>query len=325
MANTAPGASSSPHMTSWLPGACGRAWRGIDERALANCTLPARADQSPSGAWATDSLGPIRLMSIMVSRPPSRLSAYGYDLSSELKEAANEHGFRIGPDEASGWLFFRSASAPGEIALAGTSGGLTGPFYLSVFHPGAARELKAPSAAEGAKGAIGSFFLADRPRLREAIAEIYRLSVSLPTLPLELYLRDIEGLGDTEAERSQKIRIGQDRFRDAQLSYWNHCCPLTGITEPELLRASHIIPWAKCESDGERLDVHNGFLLSSLWDAAFDCGLISFEDDGALLVSRQMGQAARKSLDVQSASRLPLHDEHRPRLRWHRTNLFRSD
>ena len=264
-------------------------------------------------------------MSIMDSMPPFRLATYGYDLSSELREAANEHGYRIGPDEASGWLFFRSASAPGEIAIAGTSGGLAGPFYLSVFHPGAARELKAPSAPEGAKGAIASFFLADRPRLREAIAEVYRLSVSLPTLPLELYLRDAERLGDTEAERTQKFRIGQDRFRDAQLSYWNSCCPLSGITEPELLRASHIIPWAKCESDEERLNVHNGFLFSSLWDAAFDCGLISFDDDGALLLSRQLGQAARKSLNVKSAGCLPLHDEHRSRLQWHRANHFRSD
>lgn len=261
----------------------------------------------------------------MDSTPPPRLAAYRYDLSSELREAANEHGYRIGPDEASGWLFFRSATAPGEIALAGTSGGLAGPFYLSVFHPGAARELQAPTAAEGAKGATASFFLADRPRLRRAIAEVYRLSLSLPTLPLELYLRETEGLGHTEAERAQKIRIGQNRFRDAQLSYWNSCCPLTGITEPELLRASHIIPWSKCGSDAERLNVHNGFLLSSLWDAAFDGGLISFEDDGALLVSRQMGQAARKSLDVQSVDRLQLHDEHRSRLQWHRTNLFRSD
>jgi HNH endonuclease len=55
-------------------------------------------------------------------------------------------------------------------------------------------------------------------------------------------------------------------------SYWKNTCPITGITDSALLRASHIIPWARCESDAERMDVHNGLLLSSLWDAAFDQG-----------------------------------------------------
>ena len=65
------------------------------------------------------------------------------------------------------------------------------------------------------------------------------------------------------------------------MQYWNGPCPLSGIAEPELLRASHIVPWAACESDAERLDVHNGLLLSALWDAAFDKGLTSFADGGS--------------------------------------------
>jgi predicted restriction endonuclease len=52
---------------------------------------------------------------------------------------------------------------------------------------------------------------------------------------------------------------------------------MTGITETALLRASHIVPWAEC-TDEKRLDVHNGVLLSALWDAAFDRGLISFTE-----------------------------------------------
>jgi len=47
---------------------------------------------------------------------------------------------------------------------------------------------------------------------------------------------------------------------------------MTGITDPALLRASHIKLWAACASDAERLDVHNSLLLSSFWDAAFDRG-----------------------------------------------------
>ena len=63
------------------------------------------------------------------------------------------------------------------------------------------------------------------------------------------------------------------------MDYWGGRCPITGITEPALLRASHIVPWADCD-DAQRLDVHNGLLLSALWDAAFDTGLVSFADDG---------------------------------------------
>ena len=47
---------------------------------------------------------------------------------------------------------------------------------------------------------------------------------------------------------------------------------------PALLLASHIIPWTACETDAERLNPDNGLILSALWDAAFDKGLVSFTD-----------------------------------------------
>jgi putative restriction endonuclease len=81
-----------------------------------------------------------------------------------------------------------------------------------------------------------------------------------------------------------------------------------------LLRASHIGPWAEC-NDGQRLDVHNGLLLSALWDGAFDAGLVSFADDGAALASPELSAAARTALGIESAPRLPnLQDAHRANL-----------
>jgi putative restriction endonuclease len=78
------------------------------------------------------------------------------------------------------------------------------------------------------------------------------------------------------------------------------------------------VPWADC-SDEQRLDVHNGLLLSALWDAAFDQGLVSFADDGAVLASPQLSEAARKTLGVDAALPLRgLRDEHRANLRMHR-------
>jgi hypothetical protein len=130
----------------------------------------------------------------------------------------------------------------------------------------------------------------------------------------------------TEAERLVIMRVGQDVFRDSLMQYWNSRCPLTGIAEPELLRASHIVPWAVCESDAERLDVHNGLLLSALWDAAFDKGLISFADDGTPLASPQLSAQARAALNFGNGPRLRvLKDAHLLRLKRHRlTNGFPS-
>jgi DEAD/DEAH box helicase/HNH endonuclease len=93
---------------------------------------------------------------------------------------------------------------------------------------------------------------------------------------------------------------------------------LTGITERALLRASHIKPWADC-TDAERLDVHNGLLLSALWDAAFDRGLVSFATDGSVLASPRLGQKERDALGL--AKTLPLQglrDAHRVNLALHR-------
>ncbi len=59
---------------------------------------------------------------------------------------------------------------------------------------------------------------------------------------------------------------------------------MTGITDAALLRASHIVPWVVCRDDAQRLDAY-GLLLSALWDAAFDPGLVSFANDGAVLTA----------------------------------------
>jgi hypothetical protein len=54
-----------------------------------------------------------------------------------------------------------------------------------------------------------------------------------------------------------------------------------------MLRASHIRPWSK-SSTRDRLNPANGILLAAHIDALFDCGLISFADDGVMLVSAQI-------------------------------------
>jgi putative restriction endonuclease len=80
------------------------------------------------------------------------------------------------------------------------------------------------------------------------------------------------------------------------------------------------VPWAKCESDEKRLDVHNGLLLSALWDAAFDAGLVSFADDGIAMASPRLTIASAAALGMNKAARLTsLTGAHRANLAWHRS------
>lgn len=127
------------------------------------------------------------------------------------------------------------------------------------------------------------------------------------------------GFGGTEVERLVRQRVGQQKFREAMLDYWGGACAVTGLTLPEVLRASHAKPWAECASDAERLDVFNGFLLVGNLDALFDRFLISFADGGRLLVSSQLGvrDISCLSLTLNMALRW-LSDAHLSCLRWHR-------
>ena len=63
------------------------------------------------------------------------------------------------------------------------------------------------------------------------------------------------------------------------LSNYNCRCALTGIDMPQLLLASHIIPWKDKSHKKERLNPENGICLSALYDKAFDKGLITFSPD----------------------------------------------
>lgn len=252
----------------------------------------------------------------------ARLANYPFALLSELRDAANEHGYRIGPEEAAGWLFFRSASAPAEIGLAAAS--FSGPFFLSVMHQGVARAMDAPRASPCAKGHAAAFMFANRDGLHAGVKAVYRLSVSLPNFPLEKFEKAVVGIGNTEGERVQRFRIGQGIFREALMEYWNGSCALSGISNPELLRASHMMPWSHCERDAQRLDVYNGILLSALWDAAFDAGLVTFDDDGKILPSSLLKSSAAKALGIVKTKNLSLCDEHRYYLGYHRAKIWKG-
>lgn len=92
--------------------------------------------------------------------------------------------------------------------------------------------------------------------------------------------------GQSEAQAIVTLRRHQRFFRNSVLGSYNYRCGLTGNPVPELLRASHIIPWA--EDKERRADPRNGILLAATFDAAFDRGLISFDEDLCLMLSPRL-------------------------------------
>lgn len=92
--------------------------------------------------------------------------------------------------------------------------------------------------------------------------------------------------GPTERSATVQQRRGQAYFREAVLNNFEGRCGITGLAVRELLVASHILPWGTHEA--ERLNVRNGLALSRLHDAAFDQGLICFDDEMRLVLSRRL-------------------------------------
>lgn len=121
----------------------------------------------------------------------------------------------------------------------------------------------------------------------------------------------------TESQALTKVRVGQDKFREALQNYWGGCS-VTGYNHMEHLKASHIIPWAIDES--ARLNPFNGLLLTPNLDTLFDKGDISFDDNGLIIIHPKLSDADCKLLGLHSAMKLRQIDEqHRKFLHWHRT------
>ena len=89
---------------------------------------------------------------------------------------------------------------------------------------------------------------------------------------------DITKEGEDKVTQT-KHRKGQEYFRRMIFANYNSKCALTGIDIPQLLIASHIIPWEDKTHKKERLNPCNGILLSALYDKAFDKGLITISPD----------------------------------------------
>lgn len=92
--------------------------------------------------------------------------------------------------------------------------------------------------------------------------------------------------GPTETEATIRVRAGQQFFRKAVLAAYGGRCCITGNPVPELLTASHILPWA--DFPEQRTNPQNGLCLAAHFDRAFDKGLITFDEHLRLKLSPQL-------------------------------------
>lgn len=232
-----------------------------------------------------------------------------------IEKALTDAGYDLLDGADDGWIFAHASGA----ARSGV--------YVKMAAAGAMLRLPTLGLAER----LGMAPLSTSPPSGLAVSapvlfRALRALQTLDTYPAQTISARIEArlaaIPATERTREVRERIGQDVFREALLEFWDGRCALSGQKLPAaLLRASHVKPWAHA-SDDERLDPFNGLLLAVQYDALFDQGLISFADDGGLLISARLDAATRNFIGLRPEMRLQgLLPGHLPYLCYHRERV----
>lgn len=131
-------------------------------------------------------------------------------------------------------------------------------------------------------------------------------------------------IGVLEKIQLVKARRGQGVYR-RNLEQVENQCRVTGATDPRHLRASHIKPW-RVSNDREKIDGHNGLLLSPHVDHLFDAGYLSFEDNGRMLISPRMNAETLERWHIDPRNAYPaFRAEQIPYLQYHRDYVFLRD
>ena len=245
---------------------------------------------------------------------------------TRLEKAATDNGFDLDLEHTADWLSFGSSQTSMRIWLTaiGEAQFLAAMSRVDVVDGlaelGLAFTNSLPSGAASARS------VNDIAALHRLLRRAFQLSRTLPDALLRTFEDETANMPRaTEAERRVVQRVGQDIFRRGLLEYWDGSCVITGLGVPELLRASHIKPWADCETDAQRLDVFNGLLLAPHLDAAFDSGFITIAEDGMIVFSGALPSTARSALRLDGSLKVyGLRRAHERYLPWHRTNIFRN-
>lgn len=124
----------------------------------------------------------------------------------------------------------------------------------------------------------------------------------------------------TSALAKINARRGQGQFREDLMRVWGGACAVTGLECREVLRASHVKPWAN-STPKQRLDSDNGLLLSANLDALFDKGLITFDVRGQMHISARLDEKHREGLGLPKPLRF-VPEGLAGYLKYHQDNIF---
>ncbi len=232
---------------------------------------------------------------------------------TRVEKAAADCGFELPPALVDGALVLRSTRFPETVTVRY--------FGDDIFDLVTSTALMLPADAAGKLLQVHGF-----DALYAALLKAAATARTMPNRVAEKFAQVAANLPRaTEAERLIVQRVGQDLFRGALLDYWQGRCCVTGLDVPQLLRASHIRPWAMCDRDEERLDVFNGLLLSPSLDALFDGGWITFAPTGTIVISPALPASALVVLGVSPAFQVVgLQAPHQQYLEFHRKQIFRA-
>jgi hypothetical protein len=131
---------------------------------------------------------------------------------------------------------------------------------------------------------------------------------------------DIQGLKGEERLTVTKIRVNQSIYRRGLLRKYKHCC-LCGVSNKNLLIASHIKPWSESSTE-EKLDFNNGLILCPNHDKLFDMGYISFNDEGEIIISKELNDVDKEFMNISSKMKVELNNKSREYMSYHRKHIF---
>ena len=116
-----------------------------------------------------------------------------------------------------------------------------------------------------------------------------------------------------------ETRLGKNML----FEMWGIRCVVTGVDQKELLIGAHIKPFSKSD-DSKKIDEYNGLPLAPNPDKLFEIGLISFDDEGKILISKQLDDKALTKLSIKRDVKIKIDEQHKKYLRYHRNNKFKN-
>lgn len=155
------------------------------------------------------------------------------------------------------------------------------------------------------------------------IAETYLQTQATADLQADYQIATETALNAIDKQILTRSRgFAQRLFRGNLFRLWDGTCAVTGVREPKVLKAGHIKPWANSDVT-EKVDHFNGLLLIPNLDSLFNEGLISFKDDGNVMVSNKLHHEDRRRMYITDNLHLrQVFAEAKPYLDFHRSVRF---